>query len=120
MVNLVPVPVDGGVAVGITVDLPETRLLILAGPRGYLMCGALDVALLDAKRERRIVAGRAVGVRTLDDLLAAPLERVTTAARELGLHEGMIGRQALELLVAVADAQHGGTVDPTVLQPLQG
>ena len=104
MVNLVPVPVAGGVAVGITVELPKTRLVVLAGDRGYLMCGALDVALLDGKlHDRRIVAGRAVGVRTLEDLLAAPLERVTSAAREIGIVEGMTGRDALALLVAPAD-----------------
>ena len=41
---------------------------------GYIMCGALDVGLLNAKlKERKIVAGRAVGVRTIEQLLEAPL-----------------------------------------------
>jgi uncharacterized protein YunC (DUF1805 family) len=101
MVSLVPVPVAGGVATGITVELPRTRLVILAGSRGYIMCGALDVALLDSGhlRAREIVAGRAVGVRTLEDLLQAPLESVTAAARALGLRPGMAGRDALALLL---------------------
>jgi uncharacterized protein YunC (DUF1805 family) len=101
MVSLVPVPVAGGIATGITVELPRTRLVILSGSRGYIMCGALDVALLDSGhlRAREIVAGRAVGVRTLDDLLAAPLESVTSAGRELGLNPGMTGREAVALLL---------------------
>jgi len=100
VVSMVPIPLPGGMAVGITVELPETRLVILAGRRGYLMCGALDVAVLNEKLPaRRIVAGRALGVRTVDELLAAPLERVTEAARDLGLREGMSGAEAMALLV---------------------
>ena len=57
------------------------------------MCGALDVALLnDRLRERGVIAGRAVGVRTLEELLAAPLESVTDAARAIG-----VAQNALEL-----------------------
>ncbi|HVB10620.1 MAG TPA: DUF1805 domain-containing protein [Bacillota bacterium] len=101
MVSLVPVPVAGGTATGITVELPRTRLVILAGSKGYIMCGALDVALMDTGhlKAREIVAARAVGVRTIEDLLAAPLESVTSAGQALGLQTGMAGRDALALLV---------------------
>lgn len=60
------------------------------------MCGALDVGLLNEKlADRKIIAGRAVGVRTIDDLLKAPLESVTYEARACGIEEGMIGEEAL-------------------------
>ena len=60
------------------------------------MCGALDVGLLNQKlADRKIIAGRAVGVRTIDDLLKAPLESVTYEAREFGIVEGMTGEEAL-------------------------
>lgn len=60
------------------------------------MCGALDVGLLnDQLKDRKIVAGRAVGVRTIDQLLNAPLESVTFEAQNLGIHKGMIGKDAL-------------------------
>ena len=60
------------------------------------MCGALDVGLLNEKlADRKIIAGRAVGVRTIDDLLKAPLESVTYEARAYGIEEGMIGEEAL-------------------------
>jgi uncharacterized protein YunC (DUF1805 family) len=101
VVRMTPLEVEGRGAVGITVDLPGTRLVIAATDSGYLMCGALDVALLDARlAERRVVAGRALGVRSLEELLAAPLESVTAEARRLGLREGMSGREALRLLAA--------------------
>lgn len=103
MVRLFPVVVDGVSATGIEIELPRTHLAVVSGDRGYLMCGALDVALLDDRLgSRRIVAGRAVGVRTVAELLEAPLESVTREAAALGLRPGMLGREALPYLVSSA------------------
>lgn len=99
MVSVVPVVIDGKTAVGVSVELPKTRLLAVATEKGYIMCGALDVPLLNTRlADRRILAGRAVGVRTLDELLDAPLYDVTDAAREVGVTPGMTGREALTRL----------------------
>lgn len=60
------------------------------------MCGALDVGLLNEKLpDRKIIAGRAVGVRTIDDLLKAQLEAITYEAKACGIEEGMTGEEAL-------------------------
>lgn len=100
MIEVVPLAVGDRVAVGITVQLPRTRLVVASAPAGYLMCGALDVALLDRLLpQRHVVAARALGVRTLDDLLEKPLESVTEAAGALGLRPGMRGRDALAILL---------------------
>ncbi len=105
MVQLTPIPVGNRQAIGITVELPKTHLIVAAAPAGYIMCGALDVALLDRLLGHRgVVAGRALGVRTLEDLLEQPLESVTQAAQALGLRTGMAGREALRLLLAASDA----------------
>lgn len=96
MMRMVPMTVDGHPLVGVEVKLPKTTLLAIATDRGYIMCGALDVALLNDKlRARGIVAGRAVGVRTLEELLEAPLESVTIEAERLGVMPGMKGSEAL-------------------------
>lgn len=109
MVRLDPVEVDGRTVTGITVELPGTRLVVLATRSGYLMCGALDVALLSTRlAERRIVAGRTLGVRTYEDLLERPLESVTPEAGRLGLRPGMTGREALGLLLAHEEAARAG------------
>jgi len=64
------------------------------------MCGALDVGLLNSKlADRKIVAGRAVGVRTIEELLKAPLESVTLEAEQLGIVKGMTGEEALLKMV---------------------
>ncbi|CAG5091862.1 YunC [Thermobacillus xylanilyticus] len=100
MIRLVPMPFEGGVALGVEVLLPKTTLLAITTDVGYIMCGALDVALLNERlRDRGIVAGRAVGVRTLEQLMEAPLESVTTAAEARGILPGMRGADALKMMV---------------------
>jgi uncharacterized protein YunC (DUF1805 family) len=96
MINVTPVMIDHYPFIAISVQLPKTNLLVVASEKGYIMCGALDVALLNEKlRDRGIIAGRAVGVRTIEQLLEAPLESVTVAAEELGITVGMKGKDAL-------------------------
>ncbi len=97
MMQVVPIPLDASrTVIGIEVKLPRTTLLVITSDVGYIMCGALDVALLNEKlSERQIIAGRATGVRTLDQLLEAPLESVTTEAEKLGVVIGMSGREAM-------------------------
>ncbi|MBY0013089.1 YunC family protein [Paenibacillus typhae] len=100
MVTLEPVQVGGHTLVGVEVKLPKTTLLTVSTDRGYIMCGALDVGLLNEKLgDRKIIAARAVGVRTLAQLLAAPLESVTVEAERLGIVPGMTGEEALLLML---------------------
>ena len=100
MMRMVPMSVAGRTVVGIEVKLPKTTLLAIATDRGYIMCGALDVQLLNERlRDRGIIAGRAVGVRTLEELMAAPLESVTLEAENIGVRPGMSGAEALEKML---------------------
>lgn len=99
MMEVKPIVIEGRTVIGVTVELPKTTLIAIATEKGYIMCGALDVSLLNERlKERRIVAGRAVGVRSLDQLLEAPLESVTHEAESLGIVPGMKGRDALLLM----------------------
>jgi uncharacterized protein YunC (DUF1805 family) len=96
MVTVKPIDVEGHTVIGVHVELPKTNLIAIKTDIGYIMCGALDVALLNEKlAEREIIAGRSVGVRSLDDLMNFPLESVTFKAREMGIVPGMSGREAL-------------------------
>ncbi|WP_438447693.1 YunC family protein [Gorillibacterium sp. sgz5001074] len=95
--RMIPVPVEDRVALGVEVKLPKTTLLAVSTDIGYIMCGALDVGLLNDKLgDRKIIAGRAVGVRTLEELIAAPLESVTHEAAARGIVPGMTGLEALK------------------------
>ncbi|REK69300.1 YunC family protein [Paenibacillus paeoniae] len=101
MIRMVPFVLESGETVlGVEVKLPKTTLLSLSTDRGYIMCGALDVSLLNERlRDREIIAGRAVGVRTLEELFEAPLESITHKAELLGVTVGMKGSEALRLMV---------------------
>ncbi|UOE54896.1 DUF1805 domain-containing protein [Bacillus sp. CMF12] len=96
MIELKPIDIDGHNFLSVSVQLPKTNLLVVTNDKGYIMCGALDVALLNEKlKDRKVIAGRAVGVKTIEQLLNAPLESVTYQAEELGIVKGTIGREAL-------------------------
>lgn len=96
MIDYRPLTIEDRSFVGITIYLPKTTLIMITAKTGYIMCGALDVQQLNTKlKHRKIIAGRAVGVSSIDDLLEAPLESVTNEAENLGITKGMTGREAL-------------------------
>jgi uncharacterized protein YunC (DUF1805 family) len=101
MMRMVPFTLENGETVlGVEVKLPKTTLLAIMTDKGYIMCGALDVTLLNERlKDREILAGRAVGVRTLEELMAAPLESVTHTAEANGIIVGMKGSEALQLML---------------------
>jgi uncharacterized protein YunC (DUF1805 family) len=95
-VEVQPVWVDEEPFIAVQVRLPKTNLLAICCNTGYAMCGALDVTLLrEQLADRGIVAVRAVGVRTLQELLDGQVESCTQAAEALGIHQGMPIREAL-------------------------
>ncbi|WP_205094125.1 DUF1805 domain-containing protein [Thalassobacillus pellis] len=103
MITVNPIFIEEHPFTAITVALPKTNLLIVTNEAGYIMCGALDVDLLSEKlADRKVIAGRAVGVKTIDQLLTAPLEKVTDASKEKGWYPGIIGREAMLKLIDVS------------------
>ena len=96
MVEVYPIVIEEQTFIAVSVQLPKTNLLVVKNDKGYIMCGALDVSLLNEKlKDRKVIAGRAVGVKTIEQLLEAPLESITYEAENLGIHKGMIGKEAL-------------------------
>jgi uncharacterized protein YunC (DUF1805 family) len=103
MVKVIPLRIDEWTAIGVEVLLPRTTLLAITAGDGYIMCGALDIQLLNERlKDREIIAGRAVGVRTIEQLLAAPMESVTDAAKALGITVGMSGKEAIVIMANAA------------------
>src|SRR5690606_20506222 len=101
MITVNPIEIEGMQFTAVSVELPKTTLLTVSNDGGDIMCAALDVDIFNEipkLQERKVVAGRAVGVRTIEQLLDAPLEKVTDASREYGWKEGITGREALLLI----------------------
>ena len=98
MITVNPIEIEGMQFTAVSVELPKTTLLTISNEVGYIMCAALDVTIFNEipkLMERNVIAGRALGVRTIEQLLDAPLEKVTNASKEYGWKEGMTGREAL-------------------------
>lgn len=101
MITVNPIEIEGMQFTAVSVELPKTTLLTISNEVGYVMCAALDVDIFNEipkLKERKVIAGRAVGVRTIDQLLHAPLEKVTDASKEYGWKEGMTVKEALLLI----------------------
>jgi len=91
------VEVGGRKALGVRVELPSSPpLLLIVAERGFVMCGFLNV---EAAERLGVAAAMVSGVRTFEDVLEAPVRACTSKARELGVREGMKGREALELMI---------------------
>ncbi len=91
------VEVGGRKALGVRVELPGSPpLLLIVAERGFVMCGFLNV---EAAERLGVAAAMVSGVRTFEDVLEAPVRACTSKARELGVREGMKGREALELMI---------------------
>ena len=96
MITINPIEIDGIVFTAIQVEIPKTNLLIITNEIGYIMCAALDIDVLNEKlKDRKVIAGRAVGVRNIEQLLEAPLEKITDASKKYGWEVGMSGKEAL-------------------------
>lgn len=100
MITINPLEVEGMSFTAIRVELPKTNLLMISNEIGYIMCAALDVDVLNTVlADRNVIAGRAKGVKTVDQLLNAPLEKITDASKAYGWEVGMTGRDALLKIV---------------------
>jgi len=98
VLSVKPLEIEGYTFVATTVELPKTTLLIISNDIGYIMCAALDVDFFNENeklRQREVIAGRAEGVRTIEQLLHAPLAKITDASKKYGWEIGMIGKDAL-------------------------
>lgn len=87
MITVEPLEVDGIIFTAVSVELPKTTLLTISNDIGYIMCAALDVDIFNEipkLKERNVIAGRAMGVRTIDQLLNAPLQKLQMLPRSTG------------------------------------
>ena len=84
-----------GTVLGLKWDMEHAPLLIIRAPKGFVMCGYLNIATADQLGD---VAVKVTGVRSFDEVLASSVVEATHAANNLGITAGMSARQALELM----------------------
>ena len=94
--------VTGTVSVGNTliktmvVELGKANLIVAIAPKGFLMCGYLDINVAEGLKD---VACVVTGVKTVEELLSKPVVKLTPDAKKLGITLGMTGRTALEKMI---------------------
>ncbi|MDE5867784.1 MAG: DUF1805 domain-containing protein [Anaeroplasmataceae bacterium] len=77
----------------VTIELKNTTLLLLEGYDAFFMCGALDTKVY---QNREVLCGKAVGVKTLEDLYNAPIADSSNYAKSLGIVPGMYVYEAFQ------------------------
>lgn len=92
--------INGSTFKKIKIELPKTTLLIIANDKGFIMCGALNVAVYDSEKlkPRRVLCASVLGVKTFDEMMSSKLDKVSFAFEELGAYPGMRVKDALYLL----------------------
>ena len=81
---------------GVKVELPRAPLLLLIAPRGYVMCGYLNISTAEELGQAAAIVR---GVKTFEDVLSTKIVRATSGAERLGVKDGMSGREALERMI---------------------
>ena len=87
---------EWGMAMGYEIELYNTNLVLVNAPRGFVMCGYLNMAAAEKMGD---IATLVRGVKTVDELFAAKVEEVSTAAAKIGVKVGMTGKEALEKMM---------------------
>jgi uncharacterized protein YunC (DUF1805 family) len=87
------IELEKGTALGLKIDMEHAPLLVIRAPRGFVMCGYLDISMAEQLDD---IAVKVRGVRNFEDVLASGVVEATPAAIDLGIEVGMPARQALE------------------------
>ena len=87
--------VDKKAIKGYEIDLPNAKLVLLAAPKGYVMCGYLSIEAADKFND---CAAIVKGVRSIDEMLSKEVFSVSIAAAKAGIKPGMTGLEAVSLM----------------------
>ncbi len=87
--------IDGVTFETVHVPTEKTNILLVKAAGGFVGCGYFDVGVANRVGDAVAIV---TGVKTIDEVLAAPVVRLSDKAREAGVAEGMTGREAVLLL----------------------
>lgn len=70
------------------------NMILIQCNKGYLMCGYLNLEAAEKFGDAAVLVGGA----DFEEVLANPIKGMTTAARKLGITDGMTGHEAAMIL----------------------
>ncbi|MFH1396900.1 MAG: DUF1805 domain-containing protein [archaeon] len=90
--------IEGGEFEGVKIDTENTAVLVIKALHGMLGCGYINVEAADKFGDAVAIV---TGVKSFEDMLEAKVVKVSEAAQNKGVEEGMTGKEALILLNTV-------------------
>ncbi len=75
-----------------TIDLFGKKLMIIKAPKGFLACGYINIEVVEKFGQSCAIV---TGVKSYDDMLAAKVQLLTSAASNLGVSTNSTGLEAL-------------------------
>jgi len=78
---------------GVSIEMEKSKLLVIKAEKGIIGCGYISIEIAEKFEEAIAII---TGVSSIEEMLEKPVVRVSKKARELGIKEGMSGREALE------------------------
>ena len=87
---------EGNILEGYAIPTGNTALLLIKAKHGFLGCGYISLETAEKVGDAAVIVS---GVKNFDDMLAAKVKAVSSAAAARGVTAEMTGRQALLKLV---------------------
>jgi len=78
------------------ISLENARLIIAVAPKGFIMCGYLDLAVAEKLGDTAAVVS---GVNSIQELLVKPVVKATSKAQQMGILPGISGEDALKKML---------------------
>lgn len=98
MIEITELDLDGTSVQGVLVRTPggegHPNMILVQGRKGYLMCGYLNLQAAEKFGDAAVLVGGA----DFAAVLANPIKGMTSKAAELGVKEGMTGKEAAQIL----------------------
>ena len=88
--------IKGKKAQACEIELGAKKLIVIKAEKGYLACGYLDLKTAELLQEAAVIVK---GVDSWGEMLEKEITAFTKVAAELGIKEGMQGKEALEKLI---------------------
>jgi uncharacterized protein YunC (DUF1805 family) len=84
-----------GAWTGVRVSVGKAPLIVISAKKGFVMCGYLNIETAEKLGDAACMVR---GVSTFEDVLSAKVAAASSKAKELGVKEGMSGKEALFML----------------------
>lgn len=87
------IKIGNNIALGVNLELQNANLIVIRAKKGYIMCGYLSMETANRLED---VAAKVKDVKNVDEVLKAKIVEVSEKAKEIGIKEGMTGKETLE------------------------